>query len=556
MLGSRCDAARVSPVTRALGTTIVAAALAATTFAAERRRPEPRQAPGFDALQKKHKDAGFRLDPMAPAAAGAPAERPTLAPAPVAPDAYDPQRLLAGHLLRRIGFGPTPAEVTAAARRGLARTVDAQLAWGGIDDSYALHHLPPPPKDRYDDYGWLRRWYTRITLTKRTLLEKMTLIWHEHFATSNDKVGNAWLMKKQEDLLRRRALGRFPDLLTDIVTDQAMLVWLDNDYNNGNEFDDDGNRVLPNANFAREFLQLFSLGPVMLNMDGTPVIGSDGLPVPSYTEGDIKEIARALTGWHVDYPRHAYRFGVFESYLHDEGPKTILGTTIPGRTGKLGALEVKDVVAIVMAHPNVAPFISKNLIVKLATETPTPGYVERVATVFKATNGDIKKTVRAILTDPEFVSDAVVRTQFKEPIEHFVGPVRALGGTTRGGAFVDWTYLTKQLLYYPPSVFSFYPPGQKKVLINSATLTYRDRGADELVAGYTDTSFNPTTLIKRYRLTTPAATVDFLADALLVAPLSADVRDQVISYMEGRVDDEKFRGAVWLVMCSPDFQRN
>jgi uncharacterized protein (DUF1800 family) len=547
----------------ALGT-LAAASLATPGRAEEKQRREPRRAPAFDALQAKHKDAGFRLEPAFPVSSGM-AEAGRLAPAPLAlevgaPDPLAPPttmpRHLAGHIQRRISFGATPAEVTATQKRTLVRTVDMQLNWSAINDSAALQKLPPAPKDRYDDYGWMRRWYARMVYTRRQLLERMTLVWHEHFATSNDKVGNAWLMKKQEDLLRRRALGRFGDLLTDIITDQAMLVWLDNDYNSGTETDDDGNPVLPNANFAREFLQLFSMGPILLNMDGTPVVDGNGVPVPSYTETDVKEVARALAGWHVDYNRRLYRFGVFESYLHDSGPKTILGVTIPGRTGKLGALEVKDVVAIVMAHPNVAPFISKILIEKLATETPTPGYVLRVATVFTATKGDLKKTVRAILVDPEFVSDPVVRTQYKEPIEHFTLPIRALGGTTKGGAFVEWTYLTKQLLYYPPSVFSFYPPGQKKTLINTATLTYRDRAADELVAGYTDTKYIPSTLVKRYKLTTPALVVDFLADALLSAPLPTEVRNEIITYMNGRVDDTKFNGAVWLIMCSPDYQRN
>jgi hypothetical protein len=242
--------------------------------------------------------------------------------------------------------------------------------------------------------------------------------------------------------------------------------------------------------------------------------------------------------------------------MHDSGEKTVLGVTLPGRSGKEGAREVEDVVDIVLAHPNVAPFISKILMQKLCNERPSPAYVERVATVFRDTGGDLKQTVRAILLDPEFNDPSAVRTQWKEPIEHFTLPVRALSGVTKGDAFIDWTFLTKQLLYYPPSVFSFYPPGGKRQLVTTATVTYRDRGVEELVTGWWGTYFKPDVLIKKYKLTTPELTVDFLADALLVAPLAPEVRTEILTYMNGRVDDEKFRGAVWLLLTSPDYQRN
>jgi uncharacterized protein (DUF1800 family) len=531
---------------------------------AQERTDFERRAETLKRMQAKYPNVGFRDEPGVPATADAPAFGADSVLAAVPPTAQD--RILAGHLLRRISFGPTPAEVNLALRTGRANYVKWQL-YGAIDDTPALRALPPLPTGErayYDDAAYIRRWYTRMVYSRRQLLERMTLIWHEHFATSNEKVGAPLVMYKQENFLRSRALVNFRDLLLGITTDQAMLLWLDNNYNNGNKFDRDGNRILPNANYAREFLQLFSMGPVQLNMDGTPIVDANNVPLPSYTEDDIKAVARAFTGWKIDdydLPgRLGYRFSraFFLPRRHDATDKTIFGVTIKGRPGPGGALEVTDVVNLVMKQPSVAPFISKMLIQKLATETPTPGYVQRVATVFQTAKGDIRKVLTAILNDPEFVSDAVVRTQFKEPIEHFVGPARALSALTRGGQFIDWTYTTRQLLYYPPSVFSFYPPGQKRTLVNTALVTYRDRGADDFASGYTDTRFDPAVLKRRYRLTTatPTQIVDFLADALLVAPLSDDIRTEIVSYMDGRVDDEKFRGAVWLIMCSPDFQRN
>src|SRR5438552_188419 len=137
-------------------------------------------------------------------------------------------------------------------------------------------------------------------------------------------------------------------------------------------------------------MQLFTLGTAQLNMDGTPITDSNGVPLPPYTETDVREVARALTGWHVDYDNLSG--GMFESYLHDSDDKVVLGVTITGRQGDDGANEVDDVINILMAQPTNAPFISKTLIQKLATETPTPGYVQRVATVFQSSGGDIKAT--------------------------------------------------------------------------------------------------------------------------------------------------------------------
>jgi uncharacterized protein (DUF1800 family) len=216
---------------------------------------------------------------------------------------------------------------------------------------------------------------------------------------------------------------------------------------------------------------------------------------------------------------------------------------------------VNDVVAIVMNHPNLAPFISKFLVQKLATERPSPAYVQRVATVFRDTRGNLARTVRAIFLDPEFAAPESLRSGYKEPIEHFVGAARALSARSDGASFIEWTYLTRQLVYYPPSIFSFYPPGQRRQLVNTATVTYRDKGADELSAAWWSTKWDAAALIKKHRLSTPAQAVDFLSDALLAAPLQPDVRQRAVDYFEGNLNSWKFRGAAWLIMTSPDYQR-
>lgn len=491
------------------------------------------------------RSAGFVQVPFA---------QPTLLLIPQsATQGYAEDRLLAGHLLRRLGFGPNQQEMNAVLSMGIPAYIEMQLNPGSIDDSNAISRLPKPPKDFYADFEWIMRWNTRMVYSRRQLQEKMTLIWHEHFAASNAKVGIGGFMHQYEDFLRQNALGNFRDLLIGITKDQAMLVFLDNNSNSGTAVDDHGKKIPPNENYAREFMQLFALGTSKLNMDGSVQKDSKGVPVPTYSEKDVKEVARALTGWYVD--TRVGKRSKFTAEIHDADKKTILGMTINGRHGPSGAQEVSDVVDILMKQPTMAPFISKILIQKLATETPSSAYVERVARVFQQTGGNIRSTVGAILTDQEFYSPSVVRTQFKEPIEHFVGALRALGAQTKGEYLTYWSYAAEQLVYYPPSVFSFYPPGGKGQLINTALVTIRDRVADDIVANNGDTFFDVKKFLPNKTLN-PTEATDFIIDALLAAPPDPALRTKVISYFKGQVNEEKVRGAIWLVLCSPDFQRN
>jgi uncharacterized protein (DUF1800 family) len=467
--------------------------------------------------------------------------------------AADEQRVLAGHMLRRIGFGPSPTDVDAVLAKGLAVHVAEQLEPERLEDGAVEAILPTPGP--HDLYGTMTRWYLRMLYSRRQLLEKMTLFWHEHFATSVEKVLYASLMRQQEELFRRHALGSFRELLVEVTRNAAMLVWLDNAGNSGRARDEAGERVPPNENYARELLQLFALGTTKLELDGTPVRDEQGQPVPAYGERDVREIARALTGWGVRNHRSG-RVDFFPG-RHDAGPKTVFGETIPRRGGERGAKDVAAVVDIIMRQTTVAPFIAKELILKFATETPTPGYVERVATAFRDTGGDIRETMRALLADREFVSPAVVRTQYKTPTEHVLGTLRALGVTTYGRSLFEWCKEAKQLVYYPPSVFGFYRPGQKGALVDTWLVTVRDRVADAIANGSGgEANLDAARLMAEHDLRTPDEAVDFLASRLLVAPLDPRARAVVLGYVDGELSESTFRGAAWLILCSPDFQLN
>ncbi len=455
-----------------------------------------------------------------------------------------------------MGFGANPEALARLLSLGWPAYLQEQLNPLIIDDSAAEAMIPAT----IDDWDWTtrRQWYCRMVYSKRQLQEKMTLLWHEHFAVSNEKVANPCFMQTYENFLRTNALGNFRDLLIGMTKNQAMLRWLDNDYNNGQAYDSQGKLIPPNENYARELMQLFSLGSAKLRLNGTPITDANGIALQPYTEIDVQQIARAITGWHTNYDQCGASEGVFESYLHDPGSKTILGVTLNGRSGTDGALEVEDVINILMGQPTLAPYIAKMLIQKLATETPTKSYVRDVAAVFRSSNGDIKATVQALFLHPDFGSSAVVRSQFRTPLEYLVGGLRALGAYTEGSALNDWGARCHHGIYYPPSVFSFYRPGSKVTLVNTSLVTMRDRIADEMTVswGYWGTYFDAQAMITTNNLQTPAQCVDFLTDRLLTASVQKTARAQLISYMAGQVTEDKFRGVTWLILCSPDFQRN
>lgn len=507
---------------------------------------------------------------------------------PEEPSLYNQDRLLGAHLLRRAGFGPTFKDLKKVGKGLSARTkwINAQLNPSGISDSGLK--LPSIDEDNYD-YDYLRAWFIRMVFSKRQLQEKMTLVWHEHFSVSLDKVSEPYFMNQHEALLRKHSLGNFRQFLIDMTKDNSMLRWLDNDYNDGNDE--------PNENYAREFMQLYSMGTVLMRLDGTPIHenGTDLLPgespVQPYNEDDVKALARSLAGWHVDYGGNKDCYpkcsptGIPETWLHNFSAKTynFAGTGMTAPAGMDSVTELNFVVnQMLNGNPrrtdSIAAFLAKILLSKLATEDPSPAYIQAVATAFRNSGWEIKEAVRAVLTHPEFESPANVRTMFKEPIEQYVGAIRALFGDTDGdGGLIDWANDTGHLIWWPPSVFSFYPPGQKGSLVNSMFVFERDDSAGEFVTG-DETFINMKTLMKKGKLTKTygtaqanlvGPTADYLADILLGAELDANVRTTIINYMlnnnnpgsgEDYVGDGYFdrdiRYALWLMMCSPDFHRN
>jgi uncharacterized protein (DUF1800 family) len=306
------------------------------------------------------------------------------------------ERRRVARLLARAGFGASVDEIDQAAAKGYAAAVDALLAFAPAstrpDELTALTletGAPSTESEAFSMAPYQRWWLDRMAATRWPLEEKLTLYWHNHFATGFSKVRRPKAMLAQNRLLRDHAGGNFRALCKAITADPAMLIWLDGNTNQ---------KIKPNENYGREFMELFTLGR------------------DRYTQEDVRQAARAFTGWTTDGQGNA----LFHKEIHDDGDKTILGNT-----GKWGADDVAD---IVLDHhpegPVAAHFVAARLAGFLYRPDPEPAVVEAMAGAFLTSNYDIKAMVKALLLRPEF-SDGPGGT-IKAPAEYVAGTMRLL----------------------------------------------------------------------------------------------------------------------------------
>jgi uncharacterized protein (DUF1800 family) len=346
----------------------------------------------------------------------------------------------AAHLLRRAGFGGSEAEVARLAALGMNGAVDSLLHPSGPDADFAAYPetalLYDRAKARQTAQLW---WLDRMLRTNRPLAEKMTLFWHGHFATSVQKVQPS-LMVQQIDLFRTLGLGRFPALLSAVTRDPAMLIWLDNRANA---------KAHPNENYAREVMELFALG------------------LGNYTEDDVKEAARAFTGWTLDKNQQA----AFAAARHDDGSKTVLG-----KTGNFGA---DDVVAIIVAQPVHQRFVARKLLEFFVYSDPEPELIEAAARVYALSGFDLARTVGTILRSNVFYSARAYRALPKSPVELAIGTLRYAGVQTVPPNVIYQLARMGQEPLNPPSVKGW---DGGPAWINTSTLLARFNFVNALLA--------------------------------------------------------------------------
>jgi uncharacterized protein (DUF1800 family) len=435
-----------------------------------------------------------------------------------------------GHLYRRAAFGATFAELKKSLADGPEKTI-ARLLEGGPGQEEFDQASATLAKSiaTANNPAQLRAWWlNRMLYSPHPLREKLTLFWHNHFATSYAKVQSARFMLGQYELMRKHAQGSFAVLLQEMSRDPAMMIWLDTrDSRKGN----------PNENYARELMELFSLG------------------IGHYTEQDIREAARAFTGWEIVGAE-----AMFNQAQHDDGEKTVLG--------QKGNWKGEDIVRICLEQKAAAPFIVAKLFRFLISESlpPSPELIEPLAEQFRKSDYDFGALVRAILHSNLFFSTEAYRTKIKSPVEFALGMVRGLEGR------IGTTALAQVLEELGQNVFS--PPNVKgwdggMAWLNGQTLLYRQNLAlaltsteDVRFGGRTD----PAALVRRHGKKEDEL-VAFFLDLFLQGDVPADSRARLQDYQQKAhkqpvpvywtaedAADHRVRALCHLVLTLPEFQ--
>lgn len=424
----------------------------------------------------------------------------------------------AAHLLRRAGFGGSPNTLSTVVDAGPIKAVDNLLNSSQSEPESYLAEIDALA-DASLATGNPRRlsawWAHRMLTTPAQLLEKTTLFWHGHFATSAAKVEDAELMYQQNNLLRKYALGDFSQMLLEISRDPAMLVYLDSATNR---------KAHPNENYAREIMELFCLG--------------EG----NYTEADIRELARCFTGWEIK--RKKFRFN---RYQHDTGVKTVLG-----ESGHLGG---EDGVQIVVQQESAPLFIALKLVRFFVMDEPEPSpqLLAPLAAELRENGMQIAPVVRRILTSQLFYSRYCVGRKVRSPVEFAIGFLRCLNGSTNAYELSDSLNRLGQGLLYPPSVKGW---DGGRTWINSSTLLGRSNLIRHLLQNE-KTRFGRTTLVDYLRSQGATSADDFidLMESLLFAmrlPLAA--RDQIRRLAGNGQNEEKLNEALHALCTLPEFQ--
>jgi uncharacterized protein (DUF1800 family) len=444
-----------------------------------------------------------------------------------------------GHLYRRAAFGATWTELQAGLKAGPDRLIadllrsDASRPDFDADDRDLMRLITKSNSGTQLRSWWLRR----ILNSPQPLREKMTLFWHNHFATSNAKVQHTGYMFGQYELLYRHALGNFRPLLQEMSKDPAMMVWLDTfGSKKGN----------PNENYARELMELFSLG------------------IGHYTEQDIREAARAFTGWE----RKPNDEAVFNPREHDSGKKTVLG--------KSGPFKGEDIVNICLEQKACPLFICRKLFRFLVSETiePTAELLEPLAEQFRKSDFDFGALVGTVLRSNLFFSPEAYRSRIKGPVDFALGIVRGLEGhlpDERGRGFGttalgDVLEELGQNVFHPPSVKGW-DGGQ--VWLNGQTLLTRQNLALALCS--TDLRFgrrtDPAALARKHGKKTDAELVDFFLTLFLQGDVPPASRERLREYQQKahrqrvpvywtaeHAADSRVRALCHLVLTLPEFQ--
>jgi uncharacterized protein (DUF1800 family) len=384
--------------------------------------------------------------------------------------------------LNQATMGATEAEADRVIALGYERWIDEQLARPASLQLPHLQAIPPPPMNIGDLHrNRVDMWFRNAVTGQDQLRQRVAFAWSEIMVVSQvgALVNLPYSVASYYDLLATQGLGDFRALMKAVTLHPAMGVYLSM---LGNQKPNPAANIRPDENYARELMQLFTIGLVELNLDGTPRLDGAGEPIPTYSQPIIEGFAHAYTGWtyagsqNFQFPRPTASNQVQPMQLypafHDTGPKLVLGgVTIPAN--QTGVQDLDAALDNIFAHPNVGPFIAHRLIQRLVTSNPSPAYVSRVAQRFndngRGVRGDLAAVVKSILLDPEARGPATATTgKIKEPLLRITQLWRAFNGRAASGsyaAFANPSPILGQGPLQSPSVFNFFgpdyaPPGE------------------------------------------------------------------------------------------------
>lgn len=569
-------------------------------------------------------------------------ETPPAADQPLVPDPFTGPATDADtvRFLEQSSWGPTPAEVTRVKAMGFMAYLNEQFnlapanpAKGSnypdlvfpLDDSTQQcptssadpnYNQTVCSRDNYTMYPVQRNFFSRALYGDDQLRQRVAFALHQVLVVSaNSEVNRPSWITVYLQALDRNAFGSYRTLLNEITLTPAMGEYLDMRLST---------RTNPNENFAREVLQLFSIGTEALNIDGTPQLDAQGVPIATYSQTQVNEFTRAFTGWNFNPTLLGTGISNWRDPMiprggqnHDAGAKTLLnGFTISACTSTTSAQNVacaqSDMTAVMdhlANHPNVGPFLGKQLIQHLVTSNPSPAYVERVARVFNNdcsglypqgcanVRGNLKLVVQAILLDPEARGDVKTAPNYgklREPAQYVNAFLRAFNvksfdklstsdGVLGGRSSTDFAGTLDQPIFQPPTVFSYYQPGYEvpgtKILgpafgILSTTTTLR-RANDINTLVYSGVTANATPTAAspdRPRGTSidianlealaanPTDVVNALDALLLHGTMNAQMRASIVTAMNAINDanlttrhQKRARLAVYLVATSSQY---
>jgi hypothetical protein len=446
-----------------------------------------------------------------------------------------------GHLLRRAGFGASPDELTMYLRLGFSGAVDQLLNYQQVSDEDMQNRLSALNLNLNSPLDQQRWWLLRMAWTQRPLLEKMTLFWHGVLTSSFRKVGgkNSYMrMINQNNFLREHAFDTYDNILLGITSDPAMLFYLDLTKSHKN---------MPNENYARELMELFTLG------------------LGHYAQQDVYEGASALTGWHIR--------GLSSYYNpndHNDLTKSYLGHT--------GNLDYKDVVNILTNNPATPWFISRKLFTLFVYENPSTDDLKPLVDTYVQSGHNMGAVMRTLLLSPQFSSTRAYRSRVKSPVEYTVGAYRAFGIKGDGQGLPTIATLMGQTIFDPPNVAGW--PGDKvsSLWLNSGTWLTRLNYLDLLLVRGTLASKGSTapidlqTIVNNNSIDSPERFVDYFASFLLDGTLASDRRSQLIDYFTTSDTSRggqqitltngksyplnRVRGTLYIMMASPEYQLN